>query len=101
MVVDAYKAILGPIFTGASGCETTDWLPIGDKCFLFNPNRTDWFSARERCQDLGGDLAVISNMEENTAVEGKNTYRHSISYSYFIDRVKVNSRYLISTYRPT
>ncbi|XP_067285072.1 C-type lectin domain family 4 member E-like [Pseudorasbora parva] len=40
------------------------WIQNKDRFYLFLNNTKDWFSSRERCQDLGGDLVIINSIEE-------------------------------------
>jgi hypothetical protein len=40
------------------------WTAAGGRCYLQEASRRDWTSARQRCVDLGGDLASIRSPDE-------------------------------------
>ncbi|KAI4893917.1 hypothetical protein NFI96_027809 [Prochilodus magdalenae] len=35
-----------------------------DRLYLFSQERLSWSSSRERCKELGGDLAIVNSKEE-------------------------------------
>ena len=44
------------------------WEEFGDRCYFFNFGRYDdvvWPNAKERCEEVGAELLVINNEEEN------------------------------------
>jgi len=47
----------------------TGWHSLKLVCFFVSKDSTSWVSAKPRCEQLGGNLAKISNSEENAFVK--------------------------------
>ena len=50
--------------TVGSGECPASWTAAGGRCYLQEISTREWTSARQRCVDLGGDLAAIRSPEE-------------------------------------
>ncbi|XP_042577546.1 killer cell lectin-like receptor subfamily F member 1 [Cyprinus carpio] len=54
------------------------WIRAQGRFYVFSTDVMDWNSSRERCQDLGGDLVIINNEDEqkflSKKVNGINNY---------------------------
>lgn len=48
---------------GGDACPPS-WTAAGGSCYLLEATHRDWPSARQRCVDLGGDLAAIRSPDE-------------------------------------
>ena len=53
--------------------------PNDTSCYQFNRNLSDWYSARKRCQQIGGDLAVITSLSEQTFIKSKTCWLLPVS----------------------
>jgi hypothetical protein len=42
-----------------------NWTRVGNKCYKFSLVSAKWDVARAACQNVGGDLVIISNSAEN------------------------------------
>ncbi|XP_043090609.1 C-type lectin domain family 4 member C, partial [Puntigrus tetrazona] len=47
------------------------WVQDRDRFYVFSSDKKDWNSSRRRCQDLGGDLVIINNKEEQNYLAKK------------------------------
>ncbi|XP_030251081.1 C-type lectin domain family 4 member D [Sparus aurata] len=45
------------------------WLHVGEKCFFMTPDKQDFATSAQKCQEMGAHLAILSNKEEHDAVE--------------------------------
>ena len=43
-----------------------------DVTFTLHTNTTDWLTAKLRCEDLGGRLAVLDTAEKRDALQAQN-----------------------------
>ncbi|KAL1278402.1 hypothetical protein QQF64_025075 [Cirrhinus molitorella] len=54
------------------------WIKAQDRFYVFSTDVLNWNSSRQRCQDLGGDLVIINNIDEqeflSKRVNDKNDY---------------------------
>ncbi|XP_067285071.1 galactose-specific lectin nattectin-like [Pseudorasbora parva] len=41
-----------------------EWFQQKGRFYVFSTDTMDWYSSRERCQDLGGDLVIINSNKE-------------------------------------
>ncbi|UQA62895.1 C-type lectin domain-containing protein [Polyangium aurulentum] len=56
----------GAVGNGSGGGDEcpASWTAAGGRCYLQEISLREWESARQRCVDLGGDLATIRSPEE-------------------------------------
>lgn len=65
-----------PPFTPPNANCGPGWEDVtgSDSCFSFNPNLLSWQDALADCKSKGGDLASISNAQEQSYISGRTLY---------------------------
>ncbi|RUS72270.1 hypothetical protein EGW08_019971, partial [Elysia chlorotica] len=53
-------------------------VPNSDICYQFNAERLSWLDARSECQQNGGDLATIANVQEAFYLSGRSSWSLSV-----------------------
>ncbi|XP_048105020.1 C-type lectin domain family 4 member M-like [Alosa alosa] len=46
------------------------WRYFNTKCYLISSSKNTWSESRQRCKDIGGDLAIINDKEEQVFIHG-------------------------------
>ncbi|XP_070822322.1 C-type lectin domain family 4 member E-like isoform X2 [Chaetodon trifascialis] len=64
-------------------CPDT-WLHVGDQCFHLDTDRHDWSSSAEKCKEIGGHLAILTNREQHEAVEKEGKRIGGLYTNYWI-----------------
>lgn len=63
------------LLIAAAGCKT-GWVHGGGSCYRFITTEVSWNKAQGICRDLGGQLAVVDNLEKSAFITGY-LYLHS------------------------
>ncbi|XP_041960650.1 oxidized low-density lipoprotein receptor 1-like [Alosa sapidissima] len=46
------------------------WRYFNTKCYLISSSKNTWSESRQRCKDIGGDLVIINDKEEQVFIHG-------------------------------
>ncbi|XP_036930973.1 C-type lectin domain family 4 member E [Acanthopagrus latus] len=78
LLKNSYRQLCQKYRDVAANCSVPDfqcnecpdkWLHVGDQCFLMIPDRQDFATSAQKCQEMGAHLAILNNREEHDAVE--------------------------------
>ncbi|XP_073342129.1 perlucin-like protein [Pagrus major] len=60
------------------------WLHVGEQCFFMSPDRQDFATSKQKCQEIGGHLAILTNAEDHDAVEKEGRRIGGLYTNYWI-----------------